>query len=326
MDFTGDGIADILSGCYWSNDPDCPDGNAQAGYVYVLAGTKDGDFSKAKPVLTAEKKPLTNIPLSREMLENYDFDKIKWGNICTAQFAVDYDADGDLDLVVGEMGSKFYLHLNSADNPKAAPVFADEPTALAIELPEDHSDPHLVDWDADGDLDLLSGSSSGSVYLAVNEGTAAEPKWADFECLIKKEMDWSPQTTDGDKKLTPGHGARVCVTDFNRDGKLDLLVGDATTVENEIPGLSASEAARLEKEYQKEMEPLSEALNEIYNESEEAAEKAKAEGDDDAIAKLREKVEKQTKKLYEEMTALRKKEKLFRDHESTGHVWVYLQK
>ena len=325
MDFTGDGVADILSGCYWSSDPDLPDENAQAGYVYVLAGTDDGDFSEAKPILNAEKKPLTNIPLSRETLENYDTDNIEWSNICTAQFAVDYDGDGDLDLVVGEMNSKFYLHVNSSEDPAAAPVFADKPTTLDVVLPEGHSDPHFVDWDADGDLDLLSGSSSGSVFLSINQGSPAEPEWTDFECLIKHQGAWSQSTDDG-KKLEPGHGARICVTDFNGDKKLDLLVGDATTIENKIPGLSESDAARLKQEYEEEMQPIEDALNEIYNKNTEAAEKAKAEGDDDALAKLRENFEKKTEKLYEKMDALREKEKLFRDHQSTGHVWVYLQK
>ena len=44
------------------------------------------------------------------------------------------------------------------------------------------------------------------------------------------------------------------------------------------------------------------------------------------LAKLRDKAEKQTEELYETVSELRKKEKLFRDDESTGHVWVYLQK
>ena len=332
MDFNGDGIVDILSGCYWSSDPDWYNGNGQAGYIYVLAGTKDGDFLEAKPLLTAEKKPLINVPLSDEALENYDTDNIKWGNICTAQCAVDYDGDGDLDLVVGEMQAGFYLHLNSADDPKVAPVFADLPIKLDLVLPGgvrgtlgQHSDPHLVDWDADGDLDLLSGSGAGSVYLSINEGSVAEPKWTEFECLIKNEAPGS-QTTDNGQELKPGDGARVCVTDFNRDGKLDLLVGDDTTIENKIPGLTEKEKARLEKEYDEEMQPIQDAFQKVYEEMEEKAEKAKEAGDDDAIAKIREEVELQTEVLREKMMALREKEKLFRDHESTGHVWVYLQK
>ena len=323
MDFTGDGIADILSGCYWSDDPDCPNGNAQAGYIYVLAGTEEGSFSKATPLLTADDKPLTNIPLSREQLENYDSGSIEWANICTSQFAVDYDADGDLDLVVGEMGNKFYLHLNSAKSASAAPVFADKPTALEVELPEQHSDPHLVDWDDDGDLDLLSGSSSGSVYLSLNEGSATDPKWADFECLIKNEMTWS-QTTDDGAELKLGHGVRVCVTDFNRDGKLDVLAGDATTIENEIPNLSAKEARKLKKEYDEEMQPIQDEMQKLYEKYE--ADVEKADGDKDAESELLEKMKESRKELAEKMLVVMEKEKLFRDNVSTGHVWVYLQK
>ena len=325
MDFTGDGVADILSGCYWSNDPDCPDGNAQAGYVYVLAGNEDGSFKEATPVLNSEEKPLTNVPLSKERLENYDTDSIEWGNICTAQFAADYDGDGDLDLVVGEMGSKFYVHLNSAKSSSAAPIFADKPTALEVELPDQHSGPHLVDWDSDGDLDLLSGSSSGSVFLSLNEGSNSEPKWADFECLIKSAGTWSQKAKD-DSDLIPGHGSRVCVTDFNRDGKLDLLLGDATSIENEIPGLTEEKAARLEREYEEEMQPLQDQMQKFYEQYEKKAQEVKSSGEEvDALA-LRESFEKDTEQVREKMMKLREKEKLFRDTTSTGHVWVYLQK
>ncbi len=325
MDFTGDGIADILSGCYWSDDPDCPEGNAQAGYIYVLAGNEDGSFSEAKPVLTAEEKPLTNVPLSRERLENYDTDNIEFANICTAQFAADYDGDGDLDLVVGEFGSKFYLHLNSAKSSASAPVFADKPKLLDVKLPDQHSGPHLVDWDGDGDLDLLSGSSSGSIYLSTNEGSATKPKWADFECLIKGDGGWS-QSVDDDTELKPCHGVRVCVTDFNRDGKLDLIAGDATTIERKVPGLSAEKAARLKKEYEAEMQPIQAEMQKIYEKYEKEMKEIQGTGNDDAAAELREKVEEETEELSEKMMALQEKEKLFSNSRMTGHVWVYLQK
>lgn len=325
MDFTGDGVADILSGCYWSDDPDCPEHNPQAGYVYVLAGVGDGSFKTATPLLNSEKKPLTNVPLSQKRLENYDMDNIEWGNICTAQFAADYDGDGDLDLVVGEMGSKFYVHLNSADSSSAAPVFADKPTALEVELPESHSDPHLVDWDGDGDLDLLSGSDSGSVYVSFNEGTTSRPKWADFKCLIKNEKSWS-QAIGSDSDLKPGHGSRICVTDFNRDGKLDVILGDATTIEKKKPGLTTKEAARLKKEYDEEMQPIQEQMQKIHEQLAKDYEKAKEDGEENAFEKFKEKAEEATKEHMEKMMELRKKEKLFNSSTSTGHVWVYLQK
>ena len=319
-------MADILSGCYWSDDPSCPEGNPQAGYIYVLAGTDDGSFNEATPLVNSEKKPLTNVPLSQEKLENYDTNNIEFGNICTAQFAADYDGDGDLDLIVGEMGSRFYVHLNSANSSSAAPVFAEKPIVLDVKLPSgSHSDPHFVDWDGDGDLDLLSGSGSGSVYLSVNEGTVSEPKWAEFMCLIENESIWL-QTIESDSDLKPGHGSRVCVADFNRDGKLDVILGDATTIEKEIPGLTTEEAARLEREYDEEMQPIRDELDEIREKLTKDYEKAKENGEENAYEKFKEIAEEATKECREKMTELRKKEKLFRDNTMTGHVWVYLQK
>ena len=91
-------------------------------------------------------------------------------------------------------------------------------------------------------------SWSGSVYLSRNEGSATEPSWANFEYLIKCNGNWSQSAGDG-VKLTPGHGSRVYVVDFNCDKKLDLLVGDATTIENKMPGLTVEEARTLEREY-----------------------------------------------------------------------------
>ena len=325
MDFTGDGVADILSGCYWSDDENCPDGNAQAGYFHVLAGKGGNNFSEATPLLNADDKPLTNVPMTKEQLENYTPDSIEWANICTSQFATDYDADGDLDLVGGEMGSKFYLHVNSADSPSAAPVFADKPTALDVTLPDQHSGPHFADWDGDGDLDLLSGSASGSIFLSINEGSATEPKWADFERLIKGD-GYATQTTDDGAKLKPGHGSRVWVTDFNRDGKLDLLAGDATSIEKTIPGLTDEKRAQMEKEYNDEMEPIQQEMQMIYLKHKKELEKAMADGDKDAMSNFREMIEEETKELSEKMMALHEKEKLFQDQVSTGFVWVYLQK
>ena len=66
-------------------------------------------------------------------------------------------------------------------------------------------------------------SWSGSVYLSRNEGSATEPSWANFEYLIKSNGNWSQSAGDG-VKLTPRHGSRVYVVDFNCDKKLDLLV------------------------------------------------------------------------------------------------------
>ena len=77
-----------------------------------------------------------------------------------------------------------------------------------------------------------------------------------------------------------------------------MLLGDATTVENEIPGLSASDAARMEKEYNEEMQPIRDAMSKIYEKAEEDYKTAKAEGVEDAMEKLQPK-SKRKLRIYE---------------------------
>lgn len=168
-------------------------------------------------------------------------------------------------------------------------------------------------------------SWSGSVYLSRNEGSATEPSWANFEYLIKSNGNWSQSAGDG-VKLTPGHGSRVYVVDFNCDKKLDLLVGDATTIENKIPGLTVEEARTLEREYNEETQPIHDQMQKIFEKFQKEMKSATSSGDKDAASRLMEKVKEESKELSEKMNQLRKKEKLFRDRTSTGHVRVYLQK
>ena len=323
MDVTGDGINDIVSGSYWSNDENCPDGNPQAGYVYLLVGKGNGDFEPATPLRNVAGQPVTNVPLSREKLENYATDDIEWANICTTGHLADYDADGDLDLIAGSMHNSIFIHINHAKDPQSAPAFDELPKKLSILLPDMHSDPHLFDWDQDGDLDIVSGSESGSVYLSVNAGTAEKPDFQEFQRLVHVDASYQ-QTTDDGQTIQPGRNARVWVDDVNHDGKMDLLVGDSTTIENSIPGLSDEEAARMKSEYQSEIGPINEKRQAIYSQFEKDMKKV-AENQQ-AAEKLQEKLQKDLIPLNEEMMTVREKEKRFVDRTSTGHVWLYLQK
>ena len=116
-----------------------------------------------------------------------------------------------------------------------------------------HSDPFVIDWDGDGDLDLLSGSSEGGVQWAENRaGPGKPPQLEPFRPLIKH----GPQVEDGqilrDEDLKePLSCTRIWVDDFNSDGKLDILVGDMATLISPADGRTENgvqdEVRRLEE-------------------------------------------------------------------------------
>ena len=325
MDFTGDGIADILSGCYWSQDENKPDGDAQAGYLMILAGSENGNFEKAVPLTDSDGNPLTNIKLTNEQEENYVRNKTEVGNICTAQHAVDYDGDGDLDLVTGCSGNSFFLFTNSADDSSKPPAFDSPATRLSVESPNRHSDPHLYDWDGDGDLDLLTGGHTGNVYLSINEGTRQEPKWSGFTRLIRGSTQHR-QSTENGEKIKFGQASRVWVTDYNRDGKPDLIIGDNITVQSRVAGLTEAEASRMKAAHEKKIQPLQAKMKEIQLKYAERIQELTLKKETKEAKQLNEKMRKELEPISGEFAKLYQERNKFADKKRTGHVWVFLQK
>ena len=226
--------------------------------------------------------------------------------ICTRPTAVDWDADGDLDLVVGNFAGSFYLFKGTGKGkfqPAAELIKTDQNKPLKIAGA--HSDPFVVDWDGDGDLDLLSGSSQGGVQWAENHGVAGQkrPVFKGFKALIATGKSLGTGSFLRETELAgPTRSTRIWVDDVNNDGKLDILVGDSVSLRSPAKGLSEEESTRRMASWQKE-------LNE-------------------ALAKLRDKnLDKQTQQdANKRYTELYRQRSEFVTQQSTGFVWLYLQK
>lgn len=288
MDINGDGFHDILSGSYSRMDQD------MAGLFQVLYGEQDGTFRRAEVLQGTDGEPLI-IPIENKNQQTE--------NICTRPFAVDWNSDGHLDLVVGNFSGTFYWFKGEGQGR-----FAPEPTPVEannapLRIAGAHSDPFVVDWDGDGDLDLLSGSSNGGVQWAENHAGKGElPEFRTFEPLLEpgRRIAYGEPVSDGDLK-GPTSSTRIWVDDIDSDGKLDLLVGDSVTLISPADGLSVDEFKQQHAEWQKEFQAALEAYRQA--------------SDDD---------ERQT--LLKKYNEVYQKRDTFMTEERTGFVWLYRQR
>jgi hypothetical protein len=288
VDIDGDGHLDILSGSYSRMEQD------MAGLIQVLYGKGDGTFRKAEVLKGTDGKPLI---IPGDNGEHFT-DKI-----CTRPFAVDWDGDGQLDLVVGNFSGTFYWFKGQGKGrflPQPELIKAgDKP----LRVPGAHGDPFVIDLDGDGSLDLVSGCSDGGVYWARNRAAKGKvPDLEPFRPLIKPPPPVKHGQPLRESDLTgPTHATRVWVADVNGDGKLDLLVGDCVTLMAPAEGLSDADFAKKYAEWEKAFQAAAKSLN--------AARDAKA----------REKAVAEYQKVYGQRSA-------FMREEMTGFVWLYLQK
>lgn len=124
----------------------------------------------------------------------------------------DIDNDGDLDLLVGD--SNGYITIYIRDDEGALSSSGRVRVDGEILNVHDRAACETVDWDLDGDLDLLVGSMYGTIILIINQGSA-------------EEYDFTASGTiaaDGEE-IWLGSETAPAFGDLDEDGKRDLIIG-----------------------------------------------------------------------------------------------------
>jgi hypothetical protein len=133
----------------------------------------------------------------------------------SAPVLVDLDGDGDLDVVAGTANGTFFYFANTGS--AEAPAFAAAGNPLATQDAGDNSIPAFGDLDGDGDLDLVAGGLDGGLHFFRNTGNVVTPG---FVAVTGAGNPLNGQDV--------GAGSAPALGDLDRDGDLDLVVGESS--------------------------------------------------------------------------------------------------
>ncbi|WMX16780.1 MULTISPECIES: T9SS type A sorting domain-containing protein [unclassified Aureispira] len=133
----------------------------------------------------------------------------------------DYNGDGLMDIVVGNynkyvsvanQGCYLSLYENVGSITQPAYRLVDDDLASMKQFNLRRLVPTFADLDGDNDKDMLLGDQDGLLIYVENQGTVSSPSFT----------SWVPNYAN----IDVGQNATPQLVDVNRDGKIDLLVGE----------------------------------------------------------------------------------------------------
>ncbi len=199
-DFDGDGDLDLLCGEFRDRFT-----------YYENTGTRTRpDYAAGRPLA------LGGVPLVMDLC-------------MITPTAVDFDGDGDLDLVVGDEDGRvaFLEHTGRVSGgvpqflpPRYFRQFAAEVKFGAL------ATPYAFDWDGDGDEDLISGNTAGYVGFIENLGGSpirwAAPRYLTAGGRLIREQAGPNGSIQGPAEAKWGYSI-LSVADWDGDGLPDLM-------------------------------------------------------------------------------------------------------
>lgn len=215
-DLDGDGNEELLASTYFG----CVDN-------ILMFKQQNGGWVKQGPLMMAGDRNSPVMPLGIGTIE-----------------PIDWDGDGDTDLVVGSEPAAPKVIINTGSNAK--PVWAiPEPLKFVDGSPVEYYSierglgsvwgpmewylervlPRLADWDGDGIRDMLTGSMGLRQLLLKGRLVKGELR---FGKPVVFEVDGKP--------LAAAHRVQPAVIDLNADGHLDLIAMDERNVLRFWPG------------------------------------------------------------------------------------------
>jgi len=129
---------------------------------------------------------------------------------------VDWNNDGNKDLIAGERDGHIRLYINIGSN--ASPSFFNFSYIEVGGVDFDcgyNSMPVVVDWNEDGKKDLLCGEHDGKIFILLNTNTDADPAFSSTSFV-----------QDGAGNLDIGGRTSPDVVDWDGDGAKDIIAGE----------------------------------------------------------------------------------------------------